>query len=193
MPGAGSSVRPIIQRDTVRVLLIDPAERILLFEDSDPGLPSRPTFWITPGGGVDPGETLAEAVIREVAEETGFTLAAKLLRGPVARRNVVHGYSDKIVQQRETYVAAHVPSFVIDTVGHTDDEVASVVGHRWWSLAELTTANVVVWPAGLAGLVKAVLDAAPWPVPLDDAEESTVPPDSAPARPSRCHRNSYQH
>ena len=33
------------------------------------------TYWLLPGGGVDSGESLAEALQREVKEETGFDIA----------------------------------------------------------------------------------------------------------------------
>ena len=33
------------------------------------------SHWITPGGGVEPGETPAEAAVREVYEETGLRIA----------------------------------------------------------------------------------------------------------------------
>lgn len=157
------------------MLLIDPDDRVLLIEDSDPGLPGPPIFWITPGGGIDPGETAAQAAIREVAEETGYELADGLLRGPVACRDAVHGYSDKVVEQTETYFLARVPRFDVAPAGLTDDELLSVQGHHWWSVGELHGTDAMIWPAGLAGLVVAVLDGADWPVELPDGEESTVP------------------
>ena len=41
--------------------------------------------WSVPGGRVDPGETLAEAVVREVAEETGLEVVCGSLLGYVER------------------------------------------------------------------------------------------------------------
>ena len=52
--------RPQRSRRTARVLLIDDRDRILLFADSDPGVPGS-RWWITPGGGIDPGESDASA------------------------------------------------------------------------------------------------------------------------------------
>lgn len=45
-------------------------DRLLLVEESEPGDPG-PT-WMLPGGKVEAGETLVEALRRELAEETGM-------------------------------------------------------------------------------------------------------------------------
>jgi 8-oxo-dGTP pyrophosphatase MutT (NUDIX family) len=167
--------RPLIRRETVRVLLIDPAVRVLLFEDSDPGLPSRPTFWITPGGGIDPGESPVDAAVREVAEETGLDLAPATLSGPVASRRVKHGYSDKVVEQGEVFYSARVEPFEVVTDGHTEDERLSMIGHRWWTVGELRATAERIWPTELHRLVAAVVEGRSASLEIDASEESIVP------------------
>ncbi|HEX3780443.1 MAG TPA: NUDIX domain-containing protein [Pseudonocardiaceae bacterium] len=56
--------------------------RLLLIRRANP--PGR-WRWSLPGGRVEPGETDAQAVIREVAEETGLRVAAGRLVGSVRR------------------------------------------------------------------------------------------------------------
>jgi len=55
-------------RRAVRALVLDPADRVLLVRFEWPDK----TVWAPPGGGIDPGETPEEAIVRELAEECGL-------------------------------------------------------------------------------------------------------------------------
>jgi ADP-ribose pyrophosphatase YjhB (NUDIX family) len=59
------AVRAIIEKDGKLLLA-----KLTGYNDPD-GKPNE--FWCTFGGGVDPGEPLEQAVIREIIEETGIT------------------------------------------------------------------------------------------------------------------------
>ena len=120
VPVENPADRPRTVRETVRVILID-HDRTLLFQDSDPGIPDS-QWWVTPGGGVDAEETETLAAIREVFEETGCRLSEDDLLGPIAVRHVVHGYSDQVIEQDESFYLAMVDPFDVDTSQHTADE-----------------------------------------------------------------------
>src|SRR3954452_17483176 len=124
--------RPRHPRRAVRVLVLDEEERMLLFLDSDLGLDPVLHWWVTPGGGVDPGESDLEAAVRELREETGLVVDAAELVGPLLTRLVVHGYSDKVVDQTEVFYVVRVASFEVGTTGHGEEELLPFAGIRWW-------------------------------------------------------------
>ncbi|WP_347351213.1 NUDIX domain-containing protein [Intrasporangium sp.] len=175
--------RPRRVRRTARVLLVDDRARILLFSDSDPGLPGR-RWWITPGGGVDPGESDTQAAVRELAEETGARVEEGSLLGPTLVRHVVHGYTDVVTDQHDVFYACWVPAFEVSDAGHTEEERLTMVNHRWWTWAEPAGTGEEVWPAELLSMwadaearrADARAGRPPRP-PVDGgrAEESTVP------------------
>ncbi|MGE5378358.1 MAG: NUDIX domain-containing protein [Bacteroidota bacterium] len=68
--------------------IFDADGRILLTKRSDNGQ------WCLPGGAVDPGETVAEAVEREVWEETGLRVRVKRLVGIYSHSDMLIVYPD---------------------------------------------------------------------------------------------------
>ena len=163
----------------MRVLLVDDRGRLLLFRDSDPGLSPVPRWWITPGGGVDPGESDQEAAVREIAEETGLVIDGGDLVGPVATRHVLHGYSDVVTAQDEVFWLVRTHAFEVDTAGHTEVEQLTMTAHRWWTRAELAETAEELWPRDVLALWQhaEALDARSTATALDlgVVEESTVP------------------
>ena len=143
--------------------------RVLLFADRDPGIPGS-GWWVTPGGGIDPGETDAQAAVRELFEETGLVVAEDVLQGPVARRVVVHGYSDQVLVQDEAFFLVDVEEFEVDTSGFTEAEKVTLLDHGWFDVDQLRQREV--WPVHLADVVDW---AGQEPVDWGLMDESTLP------------------
>lgn len=145
--------KPVI-RPTARVLLLDDLDRVLLFRGRDPTNPNI-RFWFPTGGGIEPGETAAEAARREVQEETGF---ANLVLGPhIWNRRHVVTFNGNHLDIREAWFFARVPTFDIDISGFTELERETVPEHRWWTQSELENTTEILTPRDLAALLRDLL------------------------------------
>ncbi|NHI18101.1 NUDIX domain-containing protein [Phycicoccus endophyticus] len=162
----------------MRVLVVDDEDRVLLFHDSDHGLDPSAHFWDTPGGGVDPGESDRQAAVRELVEETGQRVHPDRLAGPLLERVVVHGYSDKVVDQTEVYFGLRMPAFEVDPAGHTEEERLCIIDTRWWRRTDLATTVDDVWPRDVLAVLSLLERPHEWregPVLGPTVEESTLP------------------
>ena len=154
-------------RATARVVLLDPAGRVLLFGARLADLASPPgpvLYWYTPGGAIEPGESVRAAAVRELAEEIGLVLDPAALEGPVWLRRAVAPLLGEPVDARETYFALREVVHRVDVSGQTDLEAYEDQPHRWWSAAEIAASAERFVPADLAEALPELL-AGPWAGP----------------------------
>jgi 8-oxo-dGTP pyrophosphatase MutT (NUDIX family) len=144
-----------VVRPTSRLLVLDEQDKLLLMRTKAPDT-SGASRWITPGGGVDPGEDHAQAAVRELLEETGqvVTDVGAVVRVddfevPWDAADHTHGHAE--------FFVVRLPHFEVVDDGWTDDERVDILESRWWSPSELETTSEPVEPADLAALLRSVL------------------------------------
>jgi 8-oxo-dGTP pyrophosphatase MutT (NUDIX family) len=142
-------------RLTSRILVFDERDRVLLFLTKG-FVPTQRTRWITPGGGVEPGESHAEAAKRELFEETG------LVRDDLGAPMWAHSFTvDYTGGDHDTgyaeYFLLRTTTFEPSYEHWTPGEQTDVLEIRWWSLAELISTEEPFEPAELVSLIRSQL------------------------------------
>jgi 8-oxo-dGTP pyrophosphatase MutT (NUDIX family) len=147
-------------RVAARAVVLGPDDRILLVFFRNPY--TGATWWATPGGAVDPGETHEEGLRRELREEAGIDAAA----GPfVWTRVSEYEWGARFIRQVEQYYLIRVGSF--DLNPELDLAAEDVHDLRWWSLDEIAASDEVFAPRRLAELVRDLLEHGPPAKPID--------------------------
>jgi len=146
------------RRLSARVVLLDDDGAVLLFCGSDPAVAdgSAPRWWFTVGGAAQQGETLPEAAVRELEEETGLRVEPADMIGPVWRRDAVIDFNGSVIRSEEMFFVHRTRRFEPSTAGRTGLERAYIHGHRWCDatmIGELVAKGETVYPLQLGKLL----------------------------------------
>ena len=150
-PAKPESLEHVKHRETARILLLNGSGELLMMNthwDPGTGLPPR---WLTPGGGIDPGESVLEAAVRELYEETGLAVEPEALGEIVAslpfKITWVNGqYETGIAHFYELTLA---DGFELSSDNWTQDEHRDVIEWCWWNPQALIASGELVGPPGL--------------------------------------------
>lgn len=127
-----------IKRDIVGAFIISRDNKILMGKSHKGGV--YPGCWIVPGGGMEPGETKLQALIREILEETGLDISSAKIE---EIEGALSGQTEKIMRESGERVLADMRfyNFTVRLDGpanesalRTDDDF---VDAKWFPLSEL--------------------------------------------------------
>jgi 8-oxo-dGTP diphosphatase len=114
-------------------------------------------YFVFPGGGVDEGETLTEAVVREMDEETGLHVTVKRKLVEIHFGLSIQHYF--LVERASGEFGSGTGEEYTDS--DPDDPTQGIYVPTWMSLPELPE-HENVYPADVAELVRNSVDAG-WP------------------------------
>jgi 8-oxo-dGTP pyrophosphatase MutT (NUDIX family) len=160
---------PTVHRTAVRLVVLDADCRVLLLHVRDLSNPHFGVLWELPGGGIEAGETFAQAAMRELLEETGLAVGAERIAAPTWHRDVSYVYRGVNRRQREAIAAVRLDESapLIRNSHLFGTEKEDVFGAAWWSVQEIATSTERFYPRSLAALLPAFLRGETLDEPLE--------------------------
>jgi 8-oxo-dGTP pyrophosphatase MutT (NUDIX family) len=138
---------------------VDAGGRVLLLLGREP-LRRGDRFWLSVGGGIERGESPAQAAARELREETGIRLDPAALGAPVGRSVIAFASFGLLpVTQEQIYFAVAVHGTTVSLAGLGAVERLTIAGHAWLSEDGLAQRPERLSDPELPGMVRAAVAA----------------------------------
>ena len=151
-----------IIRKAIRILLINERQELLLmcvenFDIKTLEGSKNKRLWCTVGGGIEKNESIQEAALREIYEETGL-LQSDIKLGPVVWKSSVNLILKGIkTQLEESFIVAHTTQQKVALCCPTEDEKQVVTQFHWFTLEEIIKSTDPIFPEKLAQYLPDIL------------------------------------
>lgn len=149
-------------RQGVRAVVLDDDNRVLLVHFQFPDW----NLWATPGGGVEPGESLEVAIRRELHEEVGLTDVE--LSPVIWERTHVFPFAEFSGQYEKFFLVRASTSAIAPSFSPEELLAERLTASRWWTVPEIRAASDETFaPRRLADLLESLLTDGPPSVVID--------------------------
>lgn len=144
-------------RQSARIILLNPHHHIFLMHVARPEAAgfdnaSDQSYWITPGGKIESGETVEVTVRRELYEETGIE-NANIITPHIWYNEYTIMYKGSLTLFQEWFFVAHTTENNILIHHYTAAEKDYIGACKWWTLEELSVTKELFYPLNLCELL----------------------------------------
>jgi 8-oxo-dGTP pyrophosphatase MutT (NUDIX family) len=149
-------------RNSVKIILLNEKDELLLMCADNPQVKSpdgkyHGRFWFLIGGEIEKGESIEEAAVRELYEETGLKKEEVTL-GPV----VWYGEFDlqlkgSLTHLKQTFIVARTKQRRVSFTQLDEWEKVSLVHLAWFSLEEIKNCKEVIYPIVLPEILPSII------------------------------------
>lgn len=123
-------------RKSSRAIVLNKKNEIFLFQYMFDYLEDSKAIWITPGGGLEEGESFEDALKRELFEELGVQIKEKCPE--VYYRNPIYAMKNgEKVQSVEKFFLVMLEDEEFSSECWTESEKKRMLAGKWWSTEEI--------------------------------------------------------
>lgn len=125
-------------RNSSRAIVLNKRNEIFLFRYTFDFFAEKESIWITPGGGLDDGESFEEALKRELFEELGIELSGNDSTPQIYYRTPLYELSNgEKVQSEERFYLIRLDETEFSYANWTESENKRMTAGKWWSAEEI--------------------------------------------------------
>ena len=143
-------------RYSARAIVLNNKSQVLLFKFIFGEGQYEKVLWVTPGGGLEKDESFADALMRELYEETGVHIinAGHII---AERELEIHSADMTFISHEKYFLLRDFPTEIImDQM--TNNEKNTLLNYKWWSLDELVHTTEEIAPPELPTLLIRIIE-----------------------------------